>query len=317
MVILKKSFPTKYRPNNIDGMIILPRIKKELLTEDKNIRLTNNFLFSGTSGIGKTSLAKVLVPKGALMVNASFNSSVEDLKDKVTEYCKTADIFDDSSISGYKIVFLDEFDGVSTKYQEALRAFIEEYENRVRFIATCNNISKIIPALQSRFTIFDFDPKNDEEINFLKTNYLERCKLICGIQEINLTDANLKSIINSNFPDLRAILKTLQRIKITGLTDNNNGNNLDLFDLLFDQKIGTVETYNWVISNFGDNVQNLLKQCGRPLSEYIMEHKKEKINIIPQIVKITSSYLTDLQNAIDPVVLAVSCVFELKTIINK
>jgi len=136
-MIIKKLYTEKYRPKNIDGVILLPRIQKELLDDNGDVQLSGNYLFSSSPGTGKTSLANVLVPDGALKVNASYNSSVDDLKEHVIDYCRTADIFGSNTIGGYKIVYLDEFDGVSGKYQEALRGFIEEYSDRIRFIATC------------------------------------------------------------------------------------------------------------------------------------------------------------------------------------
>lgn len=136
-MIVNKLYWSKYRPKKIEAMILLPRIQKEILNKQGELQLSSNYLFVGSPGLGKTSLAKIIAPEGALHVNASYNSSIDDLRDQVTEYCKTGDIFGKSSVDGYKIVFLDEFDGVSQKYQDALRGFIEDFESRVRFIATC------------------------------------------------------------------------------------------------------------------------------------------------------------------------------------
>lgn len=318
MIISKKAFPNKYRPRNIDGMILLPRIEKELLDNNGNIIMNGNYLLSGTPGVGKTSLAKLIVPKGALVVNASYNSSVDDLKDKVMDYCRTSDIFEDSTVGGYKIVFLDEFDGVSQKYQEALRAFIEEFENRVRFIATCNNLSKISKAMQSRFNVIKFDPETEAESKYLKNEYLERSLLICEKNNINISEDQIKSIININFPDLRSVLKTLQRVDKIGTFDVklNKSMNVDLFNIVFD-KPNTEQTYTWVISNYGDNVENLLKLCARPLTEYIFDNKTKYINKVPSIMKIVANYTSDLQSCVDPAILALSCIFEIQEIINK
>jgi len=313
-MILNKAYLNKYRPKKIDGMILLPRIRKELFDENGNLILNNHYLFSGSAGIGKTSLAKIIIPKAALVVNASYNSSVDDLKDKVTEFCKTADIFSDSSIDNYKVVFLDEFDGVSTKYQEALRAFIEEYSDRVRFIATCNNIAKIIAPIQSRFTVFNFDPINQEEVTYLKNEYFDRVKLIADMNDIVINDDQIKSLINVSFPDLRSVLKTLQRIKITGLATISSESN-DLFEILFEKK-STNYIYNWVISNYGDNIEPLLKECGRPLSEHIFDEVVEHINGVPQILKVVSNYSTNIQNAVDPLVLGLACIYEIKKILK-
>ncbi len=317
MAITNKLYRAKYRPKSIPAVILLPRIKNELIDENDNLVLTNNYLFTGSPGIGKTSLSKVIIPTGALRVNASYNSSIEDLKDTVMDYCRTQDIFDSTTIDGYKIVFLDEFDGVSAKYQEALRGFIEEFEDRVRFIATCNNLSKISPAMQSRFTVFKFDPETTEEVNFLKDEYFERCELIREKNNINITDDQMKSIININFPDLRSVFNTLQRVSVVGTYSKelNSSVNVDLYNIVFSD-ITTENTYNWVMENFGDNVENLLKLCARPLCEYIFKHQTIHTNKVPRIMKLVGRHICDLQNCADPVILALSCIFEIQEIIK-
>lgn len=312
-MVVKKLYWAKYRPKNIEAMILLPRIKNELLNDNNEILLDNNYLFTGSPGLGKTSLAKIIAPSGALHVNASYNSSIDDLREEVIEYCKTGDVFGHSSIDGYKIVFLDEFDGVSQKYQEALRGFIEDFENRVRFIATCNNIGKISDAMLSRFTVIDFNPQNTEEEKYLRAEYIERAKLVIEKNNINITDQQLESIIDINFPDLRSVMNALQRISKNGVfkEELNQSINVDLYNILFGV-IDTEKTYNWVISTFGDNVEYLLRLCGRPLSEYIINNKKEYINKLPKLLKITSNSMEKLSLVSDPLVLALSTIYEIQ-----
>jgi DNA polymerase III delta prime subunit len=316
-MIIKKLYTEKYRPKNIDGMILLPRIQKQLLNEDGEVQLSGNYLFASTPGTGKTSLANVLVPAGALKVNASYNSSVEDLKEQVIDYCRTSDIFGDTTVDGYKIVYLDEFDGVSQKYQEALRGFIEDYSDRVRFFATCNNLSKISPAMLSRFTVLKFDPENQEEIDYLKDAYFERCELVKEKNTLNVSDEQLKSIINITFPDFRSVLNTLQSIEKTGGYDKatSSSMNVDLYNIIFGQ-IKEDKTYAWVIENYGDKVENLLKMCGRPLASYIFEQKPDIMNRIPRIMRITNDSLNQVNTTPDPVVLALSCIYGIQEVIN-
>lgn len=315
---VNKLYWSRYRPKNIEGMILLPRIQKELLNDEGNLELNGNYLLVGPPGTGKTSLAKIIVPKGAMHINASFNSSVEDLKSDVTEYCNVSDIMGDASIDGYKIVYLDEFDGVSKQYQEALRGYIENVEQHVRFIGTGNNVGKFTDAIKSRFTIIDFEPKTEEEVAYLKDAYFERAKLIVDKNEISITDEQLKNIINVNFPDLRSVMNALQRIEKLGKIDDtvNTSINVDLYNVIFN-KSTTEEIYNWVISNFGDNVEYVLRLCGRPLIEYILDTKKEHISKIPRLLKEVNTYQNQLSTTPDPVVLMVSCIFDIIQIINK
>lgn len=314
----KKIFKSKYRPTKIELMALLPRIKDELYdSSTKTLKLNNSYIFAGTPGIGKTTLAKIITPKGALIINASLNSSVEDLKDTVMEYCRTGSMFNDDTINGYKIVYFDEFDGVSQKYQEALKTFMEDFEDRVIFIATVNNLSKLSDAIKSRFTVINFDPENEDEVKFLKNEYLERCLAITEIEEININEDQITSLININFPDLRSVYNTLQRVKNTGqyLKEHNSGLNVDFYNLVF-TKQSTEKTYDWVISNYGDNVENLVKLCGRPLCRYIMQEEKNHIAKVPAITKLFTEYSTQLSNTPDPLVLAISFIYEIKNVLG-
>lgn len=316
--IVKKLYWKKYRPKNIDGVILLPRIQEEILNENGDVVLSGNYIFTGSSGLGKSTLANVIIPEDALIVNASFNSSVEDLKETVIDYCRTGDIFGKSTIDGYKIVFLDEFDGVSAKYQEALRGFIEEFDDRIRFIATCNNISKLSSAILSRFNVIKFDPENETETKYLKEEYLERCNLIVEKNNLNITEEQVISLINTNFPDLRSTFNTLQRVEKIGHYNKelNSSTNVDLYNIIFGD-INTEKTYAWVIENFGDNVETLVKMCGRPLCRYILDENKKYIGKIPALTKLFKDYSYQLSsNLVDPVVLIISYIFEIQELIN-
>ena len=96
-MIIEKLFWEKYRPKSIGAMILLPRIEKQV-TKDDEFVITGNLLFTGSSsGTGKSSLANLIAGKHALKINASYNSSVEDLKENVMDFCRQVGdgIFDD------------------------------------------------------------------------------------------------------------------------------------------------------------------------------------------------------------------------------
>ena len=156
----------KWRPKKIDDIILLPRIKSHF--EDG---VKTNYIFHGHYGTGKTTLARILIgkyskDKAFLELNSSLFTSIDVLRNEVEKFCKTQPMLEtDDPI---KYVFLDEFERVSSQYQDAMKAFIETYHKNVRFILTTNHINKISDGIKSRFTCIDFDYQDSGEEKLLK-----------------------------------------------------------------------------------------------------------------------------------------------------
>lgn len=321
IMIIQKLFTEKFRPASVEAMILLPRIKEKLFKDDQLV-LSNNLLLTGTQGTGKTSLANLLASQfPTLKINASYNNSIDDLREEVTDFCRQSagSIFDQNwdPSNKWKIVYFDEFDGISNKYQDALRGFIEEHSDRVRFIATCNKISNISPAIQSRFKVIQFDPINMEESDFLKKEYLERCQIICNKVGLKVADNWLINTINQSFPDLRSVFNTLQEASINGIENTSQiSQSTKLFDL-FKSAPDTEKTYNFVMENYGDKIEPALKQLGRPFAQWIFANKPESIGKIPTILPKVVWYSSILPNAMDPLVLLTSLIYEIQEILNK
>lgn len=97
----------KYRPKVIEDTI-LPEVTKKMLREIITSGNIPNFLFHGTSGTGKTTVAKAIASElGAdfLFINASLDGNIDTLRTTITQFVSTVS-FTDSK----KIVLLDEAD---------------------------------------------------------------------------------------------------------------------------------------------------------------------------------------------------------------
>ena len=147
---MKELWVEKYRPKNLDGYVFRDehqRKQAKLWVKEKSIP---HLLFSGAAGIGKTTMAKILINElgieefDVLEINASRTNSVEDVRDKIVNFVQMIPFGD------FKIVLLDEADYLSPNAQAALRGVMEEYHTTSRFILTCNYPNRIIPALHSR-----------------------------------------------------------------------------------------------------------------------------------------------------------------------
>ena len=153
----------KYRPSTLNEIVLDKNTKTYFnkVQEENNIP---NVLFVGKPGIGKTSLAKIIVNSilkcQYLYINASDENGIDTIRTKVLNFAQTQSLF-----GNIKVIILDECDGLSIDAQKALRNSIEEYHDLTRFILTANYKHKIIPALQSRCQVFD--------INYDKNDYID------------------------------------------------------------------------------------------------------------------------------------------------
>ena len=129
----------KYRPRNIEDTI-LPETLKDTFRNVVSKGELPNMLFSGSAGLGKTTVARALCDEldyDYIVVNGSEEGNIDTLRGKIKKFASSV------SLSGdVKVVILDEADYLNPQStQPALRGFIEEFSDNCRFILTC--ISKI------------------------------------------------------------------------------------------------------------------------------------------------------------------------------
>ena len=183
----------KYRPCTLDE-IVLDKNTKTYFNKVQVEQNIPNVLFVGKPGIGKTSLAKIIVKDilkcQYLYINASDENGIDTIRTKVLNFAQTKSLF-----GQIKVIILDECDGLSIDAQKALRNSIEEYHELTRFILTANYKHKIIPALQSRCQIFD--------INYDKNEYLTKLISIVKAEEVKINKEQFTTITNSSYPDFR------------------------------------------------------------------------------------------------------------------
>ena len=210
----------KYRPSTLDEMVLDQSTKNYFnkVQEEKNIP---NVLFVGKPGIGKTSLAKIIVKDilkcQYLYINASDENGIDTIRTKVLNFAQTKSLF-----GQIKVIILDECDGLSIDAQKALRNSIEEYHDLTRFILTANYKHKIIPALQSRCQIFD--------INYDKNQYLTNLISIVKAEKLKINKEDFTRIVDTCYPDFRRGINTLQKYFLSDGKDDNVFSVKDFFD---------------------------------------------------------------------------------------
>jgi len=193
----------KYRPKTISEVIFQDdRQGKSFETFVKNQDIPN-LLLSGSRGTGKTSVSKALIRD--LNVDLSDVLKINCSKDKVDAMRSEVDVFAMTMPMGkFKIVQLEELDGMSHEGQKLLRSTIEDTSASCRFIATCNYANKILPPLEDRFQHFYFRAPDKERIAIRMADILEREKVDFDID-------NLLTYIDVGYPSIRQIIQLLHQ----------------------------------------------------------------------------------------------------------
>lgn len=127
--------------------------------EDWKEQPPTNLLFAGPPGTGKTTAAIVIANELGYNIhefNASDERGIDFIRSKIKTQAMSAGLWNKN------LILLDEADGLTKPAQEALRRIMENTD--AIFILTCNNITSIIPALQSRCTKFTFKPYDSNDV---------------------------------------------------------------------------------------------------------------------------------------------------------
>jgi len=194
----------KYRPKTLNDIVLNDDTRK-ILDNYVSKKEIPNLLLVGIQGIGKTSLAKIIVNSilqcQYLYINASDENGIDTIRNKVVSFSKTKSF--DGNI---KVVILDEVDGISLEAQKALRNTMEEFSSNTRYILTGNFKHKIIQALQSRCQELNLTPPIQ--------GIVKRISQILKAEQVTIKEEqkqNLVLLIKKLYPDVRKIINDLQK----------------------------------------------------------------------------------------------------------
>jgi DNA polymerase III delta prime subunit len=202
--MLDSLWTEKYRPSTLDGYVFRDDAQQAKIRQWIAEGEIPHLLFSGSAGVGKTTLAKIIINNigvneyDVLEINASRETSVDVFRTKVTNFVSTM------PMGNYKVVLLDEADYLSQHAQASLRGTMEDFAGNARFILTCNYPNKIIPALHSRCQGFHI-----EKVDL--TEFTGRVATILISEGIEFDLDVLDSFVRATYPDLRKTINSLQQ----------------------------------------------------------------------------------------------------------
>lgn len=234
---MRELWVEKYRPKTVDGYVFRDEAQRKQVESWIKEGTIPHLLLSGSAGIGKTTLAKVIFnelgiePFDILEINASRDNGVDFLKEKIVSFVQMM------PFGAFKVVLLDEADYLSINAQAVLRGVMEEYASTSRFVLTCNYPHKIIPAIHSRCQGFHVEKTDQVE-------FTARVATILVEENVEFDLDTLDTFVKATYPDLRKCINFVQQnVNDNKLSMPNQGDSdskdwkLDMVQLFKDRKI--------------------------------------------------------------------------------
>ena len=295
----------KYRPQTIDDCILPESLKKTFKEFIKSGRVPN-FLFSGTAGVGKTTIAKALcneIDAEYYLINGSTEGGIDTIRYQVRNFASTISLTD-----AKKVIIIDEADGLSIDAQKALRGSIEEFSSNCSFIFTCNYKTKIVEPLHSRCTCIDFKIDNKSK-QVIAASFFKRAVTILKAEQVEFDPKVVAELVTKHFPDYRRILNELQRYSVSGKIDA--GILVSASDETFSPLLKMLKEKNftevrkWVGSNVDIEANELYRKLYDKSVDYIEQTS------IPQLVLILADYGYKSAFVVDKEINTMACLTEI------
>src|SRR3989440_10403825 len=223
----------KYRSATFDEIVGQEHVAQTLKRAIESGRIAHAYLFCGTRGTGKTSMARILakalnckssdkpttqpcgkcesclaIARGddmdVIEIDAASNTQVEKTREVILDHAQYR-----PARSRFKIYIIDEVHMLSKASFNALLKTLEEPPEHVKFILATTEPEKILPTILSRCQRYDFRNIPTREI-------ADHLASICKQEKIKADDDALLLVAKAGAGSMRDSLSLLDRLLSIG-----------------------------------------------------------------------------------------------------
>ena len=251
----------KYRPMKVADTI-LPDNLKNIFQSFVNNKSIPNLILSGTSGVGKTTIARAMLEElgcDYMIINGSLEGRLIDtLRVQLQEYASSISI-----MGGRKYIIIDESDHLGPAVQPALRNMMEDLSDNCGFILTCNYKNKIIDPLKSRCSVIDFKIEKEDKPK-IASQIMKRLIYILDQEQVKYDKETLVGLIKKHMPDWRRIINEIQVYSSfnseinSGIMSSSSGSIDKVFEYLKDKDFTSLR--KWIGENADQSSDNLFSE---------------------------------------------------------
>ncbi len=195
----------KYRPQDWDEVVGQEHIVSVLTQSIANASFAHAYLFTGSRGTGKTTLARIFAkslgtnPEDIIEIDAASNRGIDDiraLREAVSSFPFS---------SPYKVYIIDEVHMLTKEAFNALLKTLEEPPSHVIFILATTEIDKVPETIFSRCQVFSFRKPTEKILTLMVEDIAKREKVAIDTEAASL----IGFLGDGSFRDTQGLLQKM------------------------------------------------------------------------------------------------------------